>query len=89
MFRLPCLQQCLDCRMPSQPVSESDLTELSIEDLMEQKVTSVSRIEQTFSDTTAAVFVITQDDLRRSGVTNIPEALRMVPGVQVAQDRLE
>lgn len=75
--------------MPSQPVSESDLTELSIEDLMEQKVTSVSRIEQTFSDTTAAVFVITQDDLRRSGVTNIPEALRMVPGVQVAQDRLE
>jgi iron complex outermembrane receptor protein len=61
------------------------LTELSIEDLMEQKVTSVSKTEQAFSDTAAAVFVIIQDDLRRSGVTNIPEALRMVPGVQVAR----
>jgi len=65
--------------------AESELTELSIEDLMEQKVTSVSRTEQTFSDTAAATFVITQEDLRRSGVTNIPEALRMVPGVQVAR----
>lgn len=69
----------------AQAVSESDVTELSIEDLMEQKVTSVSKTEQTFSDTAAAVFVVTQDDLRRSGVTNIPEALRMVPGVQVAR----
>ena len=69
----------------AQAESESDLTDLSIEGLMEQKVTSVSKTEQTFSDTVAAVFVITQDDLRRSGVTNIPEALRMVPGVQVAR----
>ena len=69
----------------AQAESESDLTELSIEDLMEQKVTSVSKTEQAFSDTAAAVFVVTQDDLRRSGVTNIPEALRMVPGVQVAR----
>lgn len=65
--------------------SGADLTELSIENLMEQKVTSVSKTEQAFSDTAAAVFVISQDDLRRSGVTNIPEALRMVPGVQVAR----
>ncbi|MGH8593247.1 MAG: TonB-dependent receptor plug domain-containing protein, partial [Gammaproteobacteria bacterium] len=69
----------------AQVVSGSDLTELSIEDLMEQKVTSVSKTEQTFSDTAAATFVITQDDLRRSGGSNIPEALRMVPGVQVAR----
>ncbi|MGH8607032.1 MAG: TonB-dependent receptor plug domain-containing protein [Gammaproteobacteria bacterium] len=61
------------------------MTQFSIEDLMEQKVTSVSKTEQAFSDTAAATFVITQDDLRRSGVTNIPEALRMVPGVQVAR----
>ncbi|MGH2760967.1 MAG: TonB-dependent receptor plug domain-containing protein [Actinomycetota bacterium] len=69
----------------AQPGSESDLTELRIEELMEQKVTSVSRTEQTFSDTAAATFVITQDDLRRSGVTNIAEALRIIPGVQVAR----
>ncbi len=69
----------------AQAVSESDLTELSIEDLMEQKVTSVSRTEQAFSDAAAATFVITQDDLRRSGVTSIAEALRMVPGVNVAR----
>lgn len=69
----------------AQEVAEPDLTEFRIEDLMEQKVTSVSKTEQTFSDTAAAVFVVTQDDLRRSGVTNIPEALRMVPGVQVAR----
>ncbi len=52
---------------------------------MEQKVTSVSKTEQAFSDTAAAVFVITQDDLRPFRVTNIPEAPRMVPGVQVAR----
>lgn len=69
----------------AQAVSESDVTELSIEDLMEQKVTSVSRTEQAFSDTAAAVFVITQDDLRRSGVTNIPDALRMVPGYKLRE----
>jgi iron complex outermembrane recepter protein len=69
----------------AQAVSESDLTELSIEDLMEQKIISVSKTEQAFSDTAAAVFVMTQDDLRRTGITNIPEALRMVPGVQVAR----
>ncbi|MGH8511095.1 MAG: hypothetical protein ACREU8_06830 [Gammaproteobacteria bacterium] len=42
----------------AQEQSESDLTQLSIENLMEQKVTSVSRTEQSFSDTAAATFVI-------------------------------
>jgi iron complex outermembrane recepter protein len=69
----------------AQERSDADLTQLSIEDLMKQKITSVSKTEQTFSDTAAAVFVVTQEDLRRSGVTNILEALRMVPGVQVAR----
>jgi iron complex outermembrane recepter protein len=69
----------------AQSVSNFDLTDLSIEDLMEQQVTSVSRTEQAFSDTAAATFVMTQDDLRRSGVTSIAEALRMVPGMQVAR----
>src|SRR5215475_3149936 len=62
-----------------------DLTSLSLEDLMNVQVTSVSRRPQSLAETAAAVFVITQDDIRRSGVTSIPEALRMVPGVEVAR----
>ena len=49
-------------------------------------VTSVSRKEQKVSQTAAAVFVITKDDIRRSGALNIPDLLRMVPGMDVAQD---
>ncbi|MBN1615130.1 MAG: TonB-dependent receptor [Deltaproteobacteria bacterium] len=62
-----------------------DLTELSIEDLMQIEVTSVSKKAQKVSDAAAAVFVITQEDIRRSGVTSIPEALRMAPGIEVAR----
>ena len=69
----------------TQATAESDLTDLNIEELMSQKVITASKTEQTFSDTAAAVFVIHQNDLRRSGATNIPEALRMVPGLQVAK----
>ncbi len=63
----------------------SDLTELSIEALMDIEITSLSKKSQKLSDAPAAVFVITQEDIRRSGVTSIPEALRMVPGIQVAR----
>jgi iron complex outermembrane receptor protein len=62
-----------------------DLTELSLEDLMNMRVTSTSRRPQSVAESAAAVFVITQEDIRRSGVTSIPEALRMVPGVEVAR----
>ncbi len=62
-----------------------DLTQLSIEDLMGIKVTSVSKKIQTFSDSAAAIFVITNEDLRNSGATNITDALRMVPGLNVAR----
>src|SRR6266849_2824498 len=62
-----------------------DLAEKSIEDLMNMEVTSVSKKEQKLSSVAAAIFVITQEDIRRSGVTNIPDLLRMVPGLDVAQ----
>ena len=64
----------------------SQLLGLSLEELMDIKVTTVSRRPQKLSEVASAVFVITQDDIRRSGATNIPDALRMAPGVQV--DRL-
>ncbi|MBX3615881.1 TonB-dependent receptor plug domain-containing protein [Nitrosomonas sp.] len=61
------------------------LLTLSIEELMQVEVTSVSRRAQKLSETPSAIFVITQDDIRRSGVTSIPEVLRMAPGVDVAR----
>lgn len=61
-----------------------DLTDMSLEALMDIEVTSVSKKPQKQSEAAAAVFVITQGDLRRWGVTNIPEALRRVPGIEVA-----
>ena len=69
----------------ARPVAAKDLTELSIEDLMSVEVTTVSRKAQRLTDSTAAVFVISAEDIRRSGVTSIPEALRMVPGLEVAR----
>jgi iron complex outermembrane receptor protein len=62
-----------------------DLTDMSLEALMNIEVTSVSKKPQKQSEAAAAIFVITHDDLRRWGVTNIPEALRRVPGIEVAR----
>ncbi|MCD4688920.1 MAG: TonB-dependent receptor [Desulfuromonadaceae bacterium] len=57
---------------------------MSLEELVNLEITSVSKKPQTISDSAAAVFVITQDDIRRSGATSIPEVLRLAPGVNVA-----
>src|SRR6202045_2350568 len=65
--------------------SVPDVTALSMEDLMNIQVTSVSKRTQKVADAAAAIFVITQEDLRRSGATSIPEALRLVPGLEVAR----
>jgi iron complex outermembrane recepter protein len=62
-----------------------DYTQQSLEDLMNIEVTSVSKKSQKVSATAAAIYVITQDDIRHSGALNIPDLLRMVPGVNVAQ----
>jgi len=58
---------------------------MDISQLMQVTITSVSKREQTLSDAAAAIYVITQDEIRRSGVTSIPEALRLAPGIQVAR----
>lgn len=52
---------------------------------MNVQVTSVSKKEQKLSGAGAAIFVITQEDIRRSGATNIPDLLRLAPGVDVAR----
>ena len=76
-------------RVPGSIAQESsgarELGDLSIEELMNESVTSVSRREQKSSQVAAALFVISQEDIRRSGALNIPDLLRMVPGLDVAQ----
>lgn len=61
------------------------LLNLSIEQLGNIRVTSVSRQAEQLRDAPASVFVITADDIRRAGVTSLPEALRLAPGVEVAR----
>jgi iron complex outermembrane receptor protein len=68
---------------PSSP--PDDLLQMSLEDLMKVRVSSVSKKDQNLSKAAAAVSVITAEDIRRSGATNIPDLLRMVPGIHVAQ----
>jgi iron complex outermembrane receptor protein len=81
-----CLAGCVIFALPAWPQQQTpDLADRSLEDLMNIEVTSVSKREQKLSRTASAVFVITQEDIRRSGATNIPDLLRMVPGVDVAQ----
>jgi len=62
-----------------------ELGNLSIEQLGEIQVTSVSKSPQSLSDAPAAVYVITHDDIMRSGAQTIPEMLRLAPNLEVAQ----
>ena len=63
----------------------SDLDELSVEKLMSTQISSVSKSQQQLSDAASAIFVISQNDIRRSGYSNLPDLLRMAPGVSVAR----
>jgi len=62
-----------------------DLASMSLEDLMNVQVTSVSKSARSVSEAPAAITVITQEDIRRSGLESIPELMRLVPGLEVAR----
>ncbi len=62
------------------------IKQLSIEELLEVEITSVSRRAEPLGGAAASVFVITNQDIRRSGVTSLPEALRLAPNLQVARE---
>ncbi|MFC1671888.1 TonB-dependent receptor plug domain-containing protein [Planctomycetota bacterium] len=72
-------------KVPATDADGDDLFDLSLDDLMEISVITVSRQKGTVFTSPAAVHVITQEDIRRSGVTSIAGALRMVPGMQVGR----
>src|SRR5258708_18937725 len=67
------------------PKADEPLKQLSLADLGNVEVTTASKEPEAVWKTPAAVFVITQEDIRRSGARNIPEVLRLAPGVEVAQ----
>jgi len=70
---------------PSGQDASIDLKKLSLEELSAIEVTTASKEASPAFRTPAAIFVLTNDDIRRSGATNIPDLLRLVPGVEVAQ----
>lgn len=61
------------------------LDDLSLEDLTKTEITSVSRKTQSLANVAAAAFVISAEDIRRSGASTLPDVLRMAPGIEVAQ----
>jgi iron complex outermembrane receptor protein len=61
------------------------LSNMTLEEIMNTQVYSASKRPEKLSDTAASVYVLTSQDIAKSGVTSIPEALRLVPGVNVAQ----
>jgi iron complex outermembrane receptor protein len=65
--------------------SSEDLTQLSLEQLGNVEVTTASKEPEQVWQTPAAIYVISQEDIRRSGATSIPEVLRLAPGVEVAR----
>src|SRR5437773_8597508 len=69
----------------SVPQSAAKLKTLSIEQIMNIEVTSVSKRPEKLSETASAIQVITQEDIRRSGATRLPEALRLASNLEVAQ----
>jgi iron complex outermembrane receptor protein len=66
-------------------LSPAKLKRLSVEELMNIEVTLASRVPQKLTESASAIQVLTGEDIRRSGATNIPEALRLIPNIEVAQ----
>src|SRR5574343_870822 len=65
--------------------ANDSIDDLSLEELSKTEISSVSRRSQSLTNVPAAAFVISAEDIRRSGATVLPDVLRMVPGIEVAQ----
>lgn len=73
------------CTATARNMQAPDLADLTLEQLGDVRVTSVTGRPEPVRDAAASIFVITTDDIRRSAATNLPEALRLAPNLQVAQ----
>jgi iron complex outermembrane receptor protein len=75
----------LSVHAPAVCAQEKGLADMSLQELAELPVTSVSKKPESLADAAASVYVITNDDIRRSGARILPEALRLAPNLEVAQ----
>lgn len=73
------------CAAQADETDGADLADLSLDELLSTEITTLSRKAENLGGAPAAVHVISQSDIRRSGARSIPELLRTVPGMQVAQ----
>jgi iron complex outermembrane receptor protein len=80
-----CALPLADARGNIVPTRGVDLADLTLEELGNVVVTSVSRRRERLAGAPASIYVITREDIRRSGVTTLPEALRLAPNLQVAR----
>ena len=70
---------------PAAPDVGEDLTQLSLEELANVQVTSVSKKPESLAQAPAAIYVITHDEIMRSGVTTLSEALRLAPNLSLTR----
>ena len=82
---IPLILTLISCSAASADDSLDEIAGMNLEDLMKVEVSTVSRKQQKMADVASAVHVISQEDIRRSGATSIPEALRLAPGLNVAR----
>ncbi|HEY3644785.1 MAG TPA: TonB-dependent receptor [Gammaproteobacteria bacterium] len=80
---------CLHAGIAGAAANDSGLENLSLQELSDLPITSVSKKPEPLADAAAAVYVITNDDIRRSGVRSLEGALRLAPNLQVAQQNNE
>ena len=76
---------CVATPAQAQSSSSGSLNDLSLEELANLQITSVSRRSERLGDAAASVYVITADAIRRSGASSLPQVLRLAPNLQVAQ----
>jgi iron complex outermembrane recepter protein len=81
----PPAEDSLHAESEDKDIDTTDLLNLSLEQLSNVAVTSVSKKAEKITEAPAAIYVITQEDIKRSGATAIPELLRMVPGLTVTR----
>lgn len=70
---------------PDAPLSPAELSRFNLEELAEVEISSVSKRSEPLSEAAAAIYVISREDIRRSGATSLPEVLRLAPNLQVAR----
>lgn len=85
VLSVPISLVCLSGVYADEIAGSDDLADLSLDELLSTEITTLSRKSESLGSAPAAVHVISQSDIRRSGARSIPELLRLVPGMQVAQ----